>query len=158
MFRLYSKGCEYAVRALAQLAPVHGGRFQAKTICEKAGIPESFTRKVFQALVQTNFFDAVRGPGGGYALTKDPSEISLLEIIHAVDGVETFDGCIMGLDECNSAEPCPLHSVWAEAKSDLLAQLGSKTLQDLLDTMGRRKREGHTDQADIINLVMASPE
>ena len=158
MFRLYSKGCEYAVRALAQLAPAQGGRFQAKTICEKADIPESFTRKVFQALVQTNFFDAVRGPGGGYALTKHPSEISLLEIIHAVDGIDTFSGCIMGLDECDSTKPCPLHTVWADAKSDLLAQLGSKTLQDLLDTMERRKSEGHSDEADVINLVMASPE
>ncbi len=134
MFRLYSKGCEYAIRALMEVGPAgNDQRFQAKKICEKADIPESFTRKVFQALVQGGFLQAARGPGGGYVLTEAPSKISLLKVIEAVDGAETFDGCVLGLPECGTSTPCPLHPVWAEAKGDLLAQLSSKTLQDLVD-------------------------
>ncbi|MCH7649769.1 MAG: Rrf2 family transcriptional regulator [Nitrospinae bacterium] len=91
MFRLYSKGCEYAIRALVHAAPKKKGeRFKAKAICEKAGIPESFTRKVFRLLVHAGFLEALRGPGGGYALLEDPERISLLEIIKAVDGADTF--------------------------------------------------------------------
>jgi len=134
MFRLYSKGCEYALRALMCFAPSGGEhRFQAKDLCQQADIPEPFTRKVFQALVQGGFLRAVRGPGGGYELVRPATEVSLLEVIKAVDGEETFEHCILGLPECGSGCPCPLHSVWAEAKERLLAQLEGQKLQDLID-------------------------
>jgi Rrf2 family protein len=140
MFRLYSKGCEYAIRALTLLpSPDEGVRFQTKEICERAGIPESFTRKVFQALVQAGFLEASRGPGGGYALCQPPSEISLLSIIKVVDGEDTFAGCVMGLPKCDSLKPCPLHATWALAKGRLLAQLEAKTLQDLINTVRSRQ-------------------
>lgn len=143
MFRLYSKGCEYAIRALTHIGPANSDdKFQAKSICEKAGIPESFTRKIFQALVQAGFLKASRGPGGGYALAKEPDTVSLLEVIKAVDGAETFSGCIMGLDECSGENPCPLHSVWSVAKEDMLDQLESRTVLDLLNTLGSRDGQG----------------
>ena len=134
MFRLYSKGCEYALRALLQIAPAKGNeRFQARAICRKARIPESFTRKVFQSLVQGGFLKALRGPGGGYTLTEHPSRISLLRIIQAVDGEHTFNSCIMSLPQCGGEKTCPLHEVWSDAKQPLIAQLQNKTLQDLLN-------------------------
>lgn len=147
MFRLYSKGCEYAIRALVHAAPrTKGERFKAKVICEKAGIPESFTRKVFRSLVHGGFLEALRGPGGGYALRDDPDCISLLEIIRAVDGAGTFEGCVMGLDECSAIKPCPLHYVWNSAKNEMLDQLESKTLLDLCETVHRRERSDARSQ------------
>jgi Rrf2 family protein len=135
MFNLYSKGCEYTFRALMHVVRGDGvERFQATDVCRKAGIPESFTRKIFQSLVQGGLLKAVRGPGGGYVLTEHPADISLLRIIRAVDGEDTFDRCIMGLPHCGGKRPCPLHEVWAEAKERLLERLEAKTLQDLLDT------------------------
>ena len=131
VFRLYSKGCEYALRALMCAGPE--GRFQAKDVCEQAGIPEPFTRKILQALVQGGFLRAVRGPGGGYELTSPPDEISLLAVINAIDGAETFDGCVMGLDECGDEHPCPFHTVWAEVKERMIEQLEAHSLQDLAD-------------------------
>lgn len=134
MFRLYSKGCEYALRALMCVAGDHHKlRFQARDICERVGIPEPYTRKVFQALTQGGFLRAVRGPGGGYELTQRPEQISLLEVILAVDGEDTFDSCIMGMPHCGGENPCPLHPIWAEAKEQMLEQLSSRTLQDLVE-------------------------
>ena len=139
LFRLYSKGCEYAIRALVHMAPTEDSkRFQAKDICKKAGIPESFTRKIFQDLVAAGFLDAVPGPGGGYKITKHPEDITLLEVIEAVDGENTFDGCIMGLSECNAKAPCPLHHAWAQAKEGLLERLEAQSLEDLVVTTRRR--------------------
>ncbi len=141
MIRLYSKGCEYAVRALMYVEENgETKRFQAKEVCARAGIPEAFTRKVFQALVQAGFLKAVRGPGGGYLLTKNPQDISLLEIMKAVDGETRYDYCVMGLDACDSANPCPLHDMWAGAKAELLATLQAKTLRDLIDTSTQRQK------------------
>ncbi|GMU91061.1 MAG: hypothetical protein AMXMBFR4_01190 [Candidatus Hydrogenedentota bacterium] len=133
MFKLYSKGCEYALRALSFAAMTNGeGRFKTREICEWTGIPESYARKMFLALVHRGLLRAIRGPGGGYALTRSPGRITLLDIIQAVDGKDTFDHCVMGLQICDSADPCPLHETWARAKERLLAQLRRRTLEDLL--------------------------
>lgn len=133
MFKLYSKGCEYALRALSFAAMTNGeGRFKTREICEWTGIPESYARKMFLALVHRGLLRAIRGPGGGYALTRSPGRITLLDIIQAVDGQDTFDHCVMGLQICDSADPCPLHETWVRAKERLLAQLRRRTLEDLL--------------------------
>lgn len=145
MFKLYSKGCEYALRALTYAASrSENGRFQAKEICEKAGIPESFTRKVFQALTQGGFLQAVRGPGGGYELTRPANEITLLDVIVAVEGEDTFEHCVMGLPTCGSSTPCPLHDTWARGKCELMAQLRRQTLQDFAAVPRRKRGKGRT--------------
>ena len=143
VFKLYSKGCEYALRALTSAAAQNdNGRFQAKSVCAAAGIPESFSRKTFQALVQAGFLAAIRGPGGGYRLIRPMSKITLLDVIQAVDGKDTFDHCVMGMPMCGSAHPCPLHGTWANVKTELLAQLKRQTLEDLAKTaqLSRRTR------------------
>ena len=144
MFKLYSKGCEYALRALTYAASqTDNGRFQAKDVCEKTDIPESFTRKVLQALVQGGFLQAVRGPGGGYELTKRADEITLLDVIRAVEGDDTFDHCVLGFPTCGSKHPCPLHETWVVAKGELLAQLERRTLQELADSTLRKKNRSY---------------
>ncbi|MBX7259415.1 MAG: Rrf2 family transcriptional regulator [Candidatus Hydrogenedentes bacterium] len=141
MFRLYSKGCEYALRALTCAASQKDtSRFQAKDVCKKAGIPESFTRKVFQALTQGGFLQAVRGPGGGYELSRPPEEITLRDVIEAVEGQDTFSHCVLGFPTCGEKHPCPLHETWAAAKTELLAQLEQRSLRDLADTTTRKKK------------------
>ncbi|MBI3117663.1 MAG: Rrf2 family transcriptional regulator [Candidatus Hydrogenedentes bacterium] len=140
MFKLYSKGCEYAIRALTEAGVAEGvERFQASEVCRRAGLPEPFTRKVFQALAQAGFLKAARGPGGGYVLTRSPRKISLVDFIKAVDGEETFGHCVMGLPQCGSRRPCPLHNVWAEAKEQLLAQLRDTSLQDVIETAAEQR-------------------
>lgn len=132
MFKLYSKGCQYAIRALIfAVAERDSERFQARDICEKAGIPESFTRKTFQALVQGGFLKAHRGPGGGYSLTRSSDEITLLEVIQAVEGLDTFNHCILGFAECSGANPCPLHKIWVDSKKSLVENLSATTLDQL---------------------------
>jgi Rrf2 family protein len=144
LFKLYSKGCEYALRALTYAATQNeDGRFQAADVCLQTGIPESFSRKIFQALVQGGFLRALRGPGGGYVLTIPPDQISLLDVIRAVEGDDTFDHCVLGLPECGTKRPCPLHETWVKAKEQLLAQLEKRTLQDLADASQPKRRPSH---------------
>jgi Rrf2 family protein len=136
VFKLYSKGCEYAIRALVFVVTEHDGeRFQASTICEQVGVPEPYTRKILQALVHDGLLKAVRGPSGGYQLTREPDDISVLSVILAVDGQDSFDGCIMGLSKCGSEQPCPLHEVWAPAKEGLMERLKGVTLQHMIDAV-----------------------
>lgn len=140
MFKLYSKGCQYALRALTfVVAEGDDVRFQAKEICERAEIPESFTRKVFQSLVQGGFLNAHRGPGGGYSLKRPAGEITLLEVIKAVEGEDTFDHCVLGFSECGSAQPCPLHEMWVASKKSLLEHLSNTTIDQMTALSLKRK-------------------
>lgn len=132
MFKLYSRGCQHALWALSYAhLEREGARFQPKEVCNRTGIPEPFTRKILQALVQGGFLNAHRGPGGGYSLAKSAHDISLLDVIQAVEGHDTFDRCVMGLPECGGASPCPIHPMWAEAKGKLLNDLAAKSLADI---------------------------
>jgi len=136
VFRLYSKACEYAIRAFLCLA---GEREEinltARDVCRKARIPEAYTRKVFQSLVRGKYLGAVPGNGGGYRLLRKPDKVSILEIIQAVDGKDTFEHCIMGASRCSCRRPCLLHSTWETSKKSLLEELEARHLGDLVKTV-----------------------
>lgn len=140
MFRLYSKGCEYTIRALVHLAGRDGSRSVAvREVCQSAGLPESFTRKMFQCLVRKGVLRAVPGPGGGYRLRQSPDRVSILSIIKAVDGAQALEKCVMGLPRCHDRHPCALHTTWVQAKRNLASGLKAKTLQDLCEGEGQKR-------------------
>ncbi len=129
-FQLYSKSCEYTIRALTYVALQENRRCRAADICRRAKIPEAFTRKTFQALVQAGFLKAVPGPGGGYELTVEPSGITLEDVITAVDGKDTYEQCALGFKVCDDKRPCVMHDAWMETKKYLLKELRARTLAD----------------------------
>ncbi|MBI4397680.1 MAG: Rrf2 family transcriptional regulator [Candidatus Omnitrophica bacterium] len=133
MFRLYSKGCEYVMRALAQVGErKNGGCFSVRDICEKAELPEWYTRKIFQSLVRRGLLIGARGPGGGYQFGKPPKKISILAMIQAIDGEDVLEQCVMGPGKCNQRERCALHPIWLKIKASLLKELRASTIEDLL--------------------------
>ena len=133
MFRMYSKGCEYAIRAILDIA-VHGqdGNVAIKDICRRAKIPEPSTRKTVQVLVQQKLLRSIPGPHGGYQLSRAPERISVRDVINAIDGAEAFDVCVLGLAACNDKAPCALHSTWKQTRRTLLPELHRLTLRDLM--------------------------
>lgn len=132
MFRLYSKGCEYTLRALAEIAAVSPlRRFRAAEVCEAAGIPEAYTRKTFQALVQAGFLTAIPGPGGGYTLTGDPARVTVRQVVEAVDGFRNYDICALGHPQCSETDSCPMHELWIKIKENMRSRLDTKTVADL---------------------------
>jgi len=146
VFQLYSKGCEYAIKALIQMRDPDQN-YSAKQICKRARIPESFSRKIFQALVRGGFLEAIQGPGGGYCLRQHPKKISVLDIVRAVEGNQTFNQCVMGLSRCVERNPCALHDSWLKAKEKLTSELREKRLQDLIDTYDDRNEHGKSKKS-----------
>lgn len=146
MFHLYSKGCEYALRAMIYIGVNQGSKKKsAKQICMETGIPVSFTRKYLQLLARKKLLKAVPGVNGGYELAYPAHEITVKSIIIAVEGGETFARCIMGLPECNEKVPCPLHQSWSQVKGSLISVLDSKTLNDLIEVVKKRERKAVSD-------------
>lgn len=142
MFCLYSKGCEYAIRALAEISDGKSmGHFRAQDICRKAGIPEAYARKTFQALVQNGFLKAVPGPGGGYTLARDPKKATVMDVVDAVEGKDNYSQCLMGLTACSDHNPCALHFTWLKLKGQMIGALRSKTLLDLSRSLQKRPQD-----------------
>jgi Rrf2 family protein len=132
MMKLYSKGCEYALRGLMHCAGNEGSVHGFREICRKARTPEHFTRKMFQKLAQKGMLQSIPGPNGGFRLAQPPEWINLRQVIEAIDGKDAFEGCVLGLSECLSKKPCALHEAWTTTKAVLVPQLETKTLADLM--------------------------
>lgn len=153
--KLFSKASEYAIRAMLKVAETDSfDGFSPKEICTEAEIPEPFGRKVLAEMVKAQIIEGTRGPGGGYSFLRDPADISLLDIVHAVDGPYAFSECPMGLqcealkgdgsfracDECSMPNPncgldhiCPMHSLWKETRRSVIQHLDSTTLRNVKD-------------------------
>ena len=140
MFNLYSKGCEYAIRALVAASRNGDPRFTIRRLCQQVKVSESFTRKVFQQLVRKKILQANRGPGGGYEFKAPAPHISLYQLILAIDGSDAFNHCVMGLPECHDKNPCVFHPTWVKMKDDAIRRLKAQTLSDLINQESPRPK------------------
>lgn len=135
MIRVYSKKCEYAIRALSCVGRnISRGSFSLRLACRQAKTPEWSTRKTLQALVHSGILIAKPGPGGGYRFKVSPDKISILELILAVDGETAFEKCILGQATCGHHHPCALHGIWEKAKTVLVSELKSSNLAQIMET------------------------
>lgn len=140
---IYSKTCEYALRALAYLASRGQGSYvMVSEISGKTKVPEPYIAKIFQGLVRKGLLLSRRGPAGGFALAGSPGKISLYEVVQAVDDKVVFGNCIMGLGECSDAAACPLHTAWSGLKSKMLGRLKRTTVLELAGRMSKRRSWG----------------
>lgn len=132
-FMLYSKSAEYAIQAMIYLAEHQTGKpIMIRKIAEDYGIPYQFLAKIMQILVKYRLIKTTRGRTGGVQLAKDPKEIYLNDIIHAIDGIPPEQEiCVVGLDLCSNDVPCPLHDQWKPIRAQLRDMLASEPLDDL---------------------------
>ena len=129
---LLSQRCEYALRAALYVAVAAPTTYIAvREISDALDTPYHFLAKIVQTLTRAGFFTSMRGPHGGVALARLASQISLLDIVHAVDGSAVFQECVLGLPGCDDRNPCPLHDQWAAARAQVRRMFATATLADL---------------------------
>ena len=129
---LISKTCNYGIRAALYVASKTDLQFvPIRKISADLKISFHFLTKILQVLTQKNIMASYRGPKGGVSLAKPPSSITILEIIEAIDGLNLFQGCILGLPECNNSNPCPLHEKWAFMREELKTTFQQANLSEL---------------------------
>lgn len=131
---MLSKSCEYGLRAMLYLASLNQpGYVSINTISDELDISFPFLTKIFQKLNDAGLLNSRRGPKGGVALIKEAHEVSLYEIVVAIDGDELFEECVLGLPGCGQAKPCPLHEQWADERERVEKMFRRSTLADLPD-------------------------
>ncbi len=101
------KTAEYALRAVVLLARTREGALSADEIAGLGQVPRRYANKVLQALVRAGFVRSQPGPGGGYRLVLRPEELSILDVIEAVEPIPRIVRCPLGLK--THTELCPLH-------------------------------------------------
>ncbi|MDR7415457.1 MAG: Rrf2 family transcriptional regulator [Armatimonadota bacterium] len=125
---------EYALRALRYLAGLSGGETApASRVAEACGLPREFLSKTLRRLVRAGLLRSSRGRSRGYALTRSPREISVREVLEAVEGPDYFRRCVFWDSRCSEDRPCVLHGVWADVRPRLMEALGWLTLDALRD-------------------------
>lgn len=129
---LLSRTCEYGVRAMVFLAAELPTDYRAvRTISENLEISFHFLTKIFQQLTRAGLLRSYRGPNGGVMLSRPGSEITLKEIVVAIDGPELFNECVLGLPGCGEDRPCPLHESWSTVRIELEKMLEGRTLDEI---------------------------
>ena len=111
-----------------------------KQIAWALSIPREFLNKVMQRLVKAGFLVSVKGPGGGFLLAKDPKDITVFDIVKAIDGVEWFDSCLLRVGRCDEANPCVVHEFWVKIRNQVRAILDHESLADLVKELRNGKR------------------
>lgn len=144
---IYSKPCEYAIRALSYLAPFPPDQAtQGKEIAKEEGLPAPVLGKVLQELVRKGLLESRRGPGGGFRLARRPQLITLRDVVAAIDGLDQFLECAVGLERCSDESPCPLHDTWKGLRTQMMTYLEATTLDDMAAAVARKKELLHSSK------------
>lgn len=127
MFKL-SRAAEYAVRGVVYIASQKGdGAVHVKDIAKNQEVPEYFLVKVFSRLVRSGLIRSIRGNKGGFKLARPAKEISVYDIITAVEGPVELNDCII----CKNSKKCKVKPVWTEAKSKMVGVLEAHKIADI---------------------------
>lgn len=147
--QLTTKG-RYAVTAMLDLA-LHGdsGPVRLAGISRRQDISLAYLEQLFGKLRRAELVHSVRGPGGGYALSRDAETIYIAEIIGAVDESVDTTRC-GGSGDCQGGEICLTHFLWEELTEQILGFLQGISLADLVDRRDVRRIAGHQDKKQML--------
>ncbi len=130
--RISSKG-DYGIRALIELAHRYGeGRLtQSAEIAARQNIPESYLEQLLAMLRRAGLVRSVRGPQGGHALARHPSEIRVSDVIRALEGELIPVECLEEASECSRTGGCAQREMWEEVQRAIMQVLDRVTIAEL---------------------------
>jgi Rrf2 family iron-sulfur cluster assembly transcriptional regulator len=130
-----SKTAGYAIHAMSCIGNSRTPMRFVRDIAAKTGLQKPYLAKIINHLAHDGLVVAKRGYRGGIALARPPGDISLLEIVKAVDGEGWVGPCLFGLDKCCPAKGhCPAHARWNEIRGQITTVLSATTLADVMKT------------------------
>ena len=134
---MFSKTCEYAIRALIFIAQKSkdGSRISIKDISSGIDSPEYFIAKILQDLSRKGFVQSAKGPNGGFYMHDANLEQSVADIVREIDGDKLFTGCGLGLKECSEDHPCPIHNDFKHIRQEIKTMLEESRIQLFVENL-----------------------
>jgi Rrf2 family protein len=129
---MLTKSGIHSVRALIVLAELPEGQYRGATsIAEQNNAPSNYLGKLLQQLARSGLVHSQKGLGGGFRLARDPHEITLYDIVDAIEDIGRWQGCILGKPNCSDDNPCSVHSRWGPVRDEFMRVLKNTTIADL---------------------------
>ncbi len=128
-----TRQADYAVRAVLYLAKNGDERAATSQVAQEQNIPPSFLAKIISQLSIAGLLHTSRGARGGVTLAREAKDISLLEVVEAIDGPIQLNECVGEGGMCSFDKDCPLRPVWCEAQEELVAKLRAMNFAQLLE-------------------------
>ncbi|HZW77352.1 MAG TPA: Rrf2 family transcriptional regulator, partial [Flavobacteriaceae bacterium] len=129
---MFSKACEYGIRSVVFIAAqsLNDKRPNIVEIARAINSPEPFTAKICQQLARSGIILSRKGPNGGFFIEKD-SNLTLMDVVNAIDGNKVFFGCVLGLPECSAEHPCSVHEQYQYIRTDMRMMCENTKIIDL---------------------------
>jgi Rrf2 family protein len=119
-----TRQADYAIRAVLYISKLGvSQRAATSQIAKEQHIPPSFLAKIISQLSIAGLLQTSRGARGGVMLAKNPDEITLLEVVEAIDGPIALNECVNDQSTCSFGDECPLRPIWCDAQDDLVKRL-----------------------------------
>ena len=123
-----TRQAEYATRTIYHLSRMDPHqRATTRSIAQAQNIPSSFLSKIIRTLSVAGLINTSRGAQGGVSLARPPSNISVMDVVEAIDGPIVFHDCDEDPENCEFSEHCPLHPFWCETQAMLVDRLQNAT-------------------------------
>ncbi len=138
-----TRTADYAVRAVIHVAAKGDGRrAPAAEIAREQSIPPIYVSKVLQALCRAGLLDSTPGRTGGTSLARQAEDISLLEVIEAVDGPVSLNRCVESPDSCPRSGTCVVHEFWKDTYALFAERLRAARIADFVALAQQRAGQG----------------
>ncbi len=131
---MFSKACEYGIRASIYIAEqsLLNRKVSLKDVAQAIESPTAYTSKILQKLTRNSIINSDKGPTGGFSMDKEELEkVKLSSIVFAIDGENIYNGCGLGLKQCNEKKPCPVHNQFKVIRNELKKMLETTTVKSL---------------------------
>ena len=140
--KLSTRG-RYGIHAMYDLAEHYGSGPQSiKLIAERQGIPEAYLEQLIAILRREGLVISNRGAQGGYRLVRPPAEITVGEVLRALEGGLNLVDCLTEEEACGKSCACPTRIVWLKIRDGLNAIVDGITLTDMINEYERLKAQG----------------
>jgi Rrf2 family protein len=140
--KLTMKG-DYGLRAMLDMAAYYGqGPVESSDIASRQYIPEQYLDQILMVLRKEGLVKSIRGPRGGHMLAKPPSQITMAEVMQALEGYVPPMECLPNPDFCKLSPGCALRDVWQKIDTMTQQILTSTTIEEL----AQRHRTGATEE------------
>lgn len=124
----------YGIKAMLELALVYDNEMMSvRSIAQKQNISELYLEQLFSVLKKADLVKSVRGAKGGYSLTRTPKEITIKDIIDALEGPVNISDCVGKNTNCDNLDRCATRVLWVKITDAIDNIFASVTLQDIID-------------------------
>ncbi len=122
---------DYAIRCVDYLSGKWGSVTMVDEISRERCVPKSFLAKILQKLTKAGIVRSYRGVKGGFELTRPPKEITLLDVIEAIQGPVAMNVCAIDEGMCGFSSTCVIHPVWIEIRQKVEKMLRKNNFESL---------------------------